>query len=303
VPTTTSLTLTDIRAGVCIAPDLVVDELLRAEGFTDIKRVRTETFGERLRALATGEAQLLVTFVSSLIARLDVGDPVVMLAGSHVGCFELFATERVRAIRDLKGRMVAVSGLGAADHLFLSVVLLQVGLDPNRDVRWVTRAPADAMRLLAEDRVDALLNFPPAPQELRAKKIGHVLLNSAVDRPWSQYFCCMVAANRPFVQKNPVAAKRAVRAFVKAADVCALEPERTARYLVERGYTARYDYAFQALRDLPYARWREYDPEDAVRFYALRLHEAGLIKSNPQKLIAQGTDWRFLNELRKELKG
>jgi NitT/TauT family transport system substrate-binding protein len=113
----------------------------------------------------------------------------------------------------------------------------------------------------------------------------------------------MVAANRPFVQKNPVAAKRAVRAFVKAADVCALEPERTARYLVERGYTARYDYAFQALRDLPYARWREYDPEDAVRFYALRLHEAGLIKSNPQKLIAQGTDWRFLNELRKELKG
>jgi NitT/TauT family transport system substrate-binding protein len=40
-----------------------------------------------------------------------------------------------------------------------------------------------------------------------------------------------------------------------------------------------------------------------VRFYALRLHEAGMIKAIPQKLIAQGTDWRFLNELRKELKG
>jgi len=28
-----------------------------------------------------------------------------------------------------------------------------------------------------------------------------------------------------------------------------------------------------------------------------------MLKSSPQKLIAQGTDWRFFNELKKELKG
>ena len=56
------------------------------------------------------------------------------------------------------------------------------------------------------------------------------------------------------------------------------------------------------LKDLPYNRWRELDPSDAVRFYALRLHEFGLIKSDPKKIIAQGTDWRFVNELKKELK-
>ncbi len=53
---------------------------------------------------------------------------------------------------------------------------------------------------------------------------------------------------------------------------------------------------------MPYRKWREYNPEDTVRFYALRLHEVGMIKSTPQKLIAQGTDWRFLNELKRELK-
>ena len=57
------------------------------------------------------------------------------------------------------------------------------------------------------------------------------------------------------------------------------------------------------MQEVPYGKWREYDPEDTVRFYALRLHEAGMIKSSPQKIIAQGTDWRFLNELKKELKG
>ena len=57
------------------------------------------------------------------------------------------------------------------------------------------------------------------------------------------------------------------------------------------------------MRDVTYGKWRQYDPEDTLRFYSLRLHEAGLIKSSPQKIIANGTDWRFLNELKKELKG
>jgi len=90
---------------------------------------------------------------------------------------------------------------------------------------------------------------------------------------------------------------------MKATTVCGLEPERATQARNDKGYTAGHEYALQAIKELPYARWRDYNPEDTVRFYALRLHEAGLIKSSPQKIIAQGTDWRFFNELRKELKG
>jgi hypothetical protein len=104
-------------------------------------------------------------------------------------------------------------------------------------------------------------------------------------------------------KKHPIATKRALRAILKGADPCSLEPERAARTLVDDGFTPRYDYALQTMKDLPYNKWRVYDPEDSVRFYALRLREAGMIKSSPQKLIAQGTDWRFPNELKKELKG
>ena len=68
------------------------------------------------------------------------------------------------------------------------------------------------------------------------------------------------------------------------------------------GFTNRYDYAFQTLRDLPYGVWREYDPEDTLRFYALRLQEVGMIRSTPQQIIAEGTNWRFLNELKREMK-
>jgi NitT/TauT family transport system substrate-binding protein len=198
---------------------------------------------------------------------------------------------------------VAIAEAGSPEHLFLSVILAHVGLDPRRDVRWVAHPAAEAMELLSAGKIDAFLGFPPVPQELRARKIGYLILNSAVDRPWSQYFCCMVAANRDFVREHPVATKRAVRAIVKSADVCALEPERAARLLVAKGYTTRYDYALQTMQELPYGKWREYDPEDTVRFYALSLHDIGMIKTSPNKLIAQGTDWRFIRELKKELKG
>jgi NitT/TauT family transport system substrate-binding protein len=100
-----------------------------------------------------------------------------------------------------------------------------------------------------------------------------------------------------------VATKRALRAILKATDICGREPERAAKLLMGKGYAKNYDYILQALKEIPYGNWREYNPEDTVRFYALRLHESGRIKSIPQKIIAEGTDWRFLNEIKKELKG
>jgi NitT/TauT family transport system substrate-binding protein len=158
------------------------------------------------------------------------------------------------------------------------------------------------MRQLAQGSVDAYLGFPPDPQVLRAKRVGRVVLNSSTDQPWAQYFCCMVVRNRDFVRRNPVATKRALRALLKATDLCATQPGRYAQLLVEKGYVDSREYALQTLTDVPYGKWREYNPEDSVRFFGLRLHEVGMVKSTPQRLIAQGTDWRFLSELRKELR-
>jgi NitT/TauT family transport system substrate-binding protein len=300
-PETTTIRLVQAPS-ICVAPYYVAEEFLQGEGFTQVHHVQTE---RQLftQALLAGEADIALNFVGPLLAGLDAGNPLVILAGAHVGCFELIGREQVRAIRDLKGKTVAVTEIGGPDHSFLASMVAYVGLDPRRDIHWVTHPVVESTPLLAEGKVDALLALPPSPQELRSKKIGHVVVNSSVDRPWSLYFCCMVYARWEFVRKYPVATKRVLRAILKAADVCALEPERAARFLVDKGYTPRYDYALQTMKDVPYNKWREYDPEDTVRFYALRLHEAGMIKSSPQKLITQGTDWRFLNELKRELKG
>ena len=191
--------------------------------------------------------------------------------------------------------------MGSTNEVLLRIMAAQVGLDPAKDIHWINDRSIKPIELFIDGKIDAFLGFPPEPQELRAKGIGRVLVNTSVDRPWLQYFCCMLAGNREFVRRYPVATKRVLRAILKATDLCATEPARAVQQLADRGLSARGDYALQTLSENGY-NWREYDAEDTIRWYALRLREAGFIKSSPQKIIADGTDWRFLDELKRELK-
>jgi NitT/TauT family transport system substrate-binding protein len=301
-PETTTIRLGK-GGGICIAPQYLADELLRAEGFADVQHMETPSGRGHAQKIARGELDFGLTFAAPLVIAIEAGEPLTILAGAHVGCFELLANDSVRRIIDLKGKSVGVQAIGSSQHVFLASMATYVGLDPNKDINWVTSSSPRPKELFAEGKIDAFLGFPPEPQEMRARNIGHVIVNSAIDRPWSQYFCCMVAANTDFVREHPIATKRALRALLKAIDFCAANPAVAAQRLVKEGITDRYDYALQALTELPYDRWREYDPEDTLRFYALRLHEAGMISSSPNALIAEGTEWRFLNELKREMKG
>jgi NitT/TauT family transport system substrate-binding protein len=286
--------------GICIAPGQIAEDLLRAEGFTDIRYLTAPNSGD---LVFRGEIDFSLETAAWVASNVDAGEPIVALAGVHPGCYELFAHEPIRSIRDLKGKRVGIpEAPRTSGHLLLAVIAAEVGLDPQKDIDWVTTSSGDFLQAFTERKVDAFLGFPPAPQELRARKIGRVILNTTTDKPWSQYFCCMAFGNRAWVNDHPVATKRYLRALLKAADMCAAKPERVAQMLVDGGFTDRYDYALRTLTEVPYNVWREFDPEDTVRFYALRLHEVDMIKSSPNKIIADGTDWRFLNELKRELK-
>jgi NitT/TauT family transport system substrate-binding protein len=304
-PETTRLRLSRVPT-ICLAPQYIAEALLSAEGFTDIQYVGdgpSHTGVPGAQKMGAGELDLAMNFAAPLVVALDQGAPIVLLGGVHAGCFELFGAEGVRTIKDLKGKTVAtLGGRGSAPYIFLASIATSIGLDPNRDINWFDISQGDKERLLADGKIDAYLAFPPDGQELRARKVGHTLLNSAVDRPWSQYFCCLVSANQEFVRKNPVAAKRALRAILKASEMCVTDPNLGVQAYLARGFTARPEIARQAITELPYGHWRDYNPEETVRFYALRLREAGMVKANPQKLISQGTDWRILDQLKREMK-
>jgi NitT/TauT family transport system substrate-binding protein len=301
-PETTKLRLFEGPV-TCIAPQLVAEELLRSEGFTDVQYVKYPSDSQNWPPdnLLSGEVDISLAFVPSDLLHIDSGDPVVILGGSHIGCVEVIGGDRIRSTPDLKGKTVAIPMLRTDEQIFISMFAAYVGLDPHKDINWVISPHLDDMRLLTEGKIDAFMTGPPWAHEIHEKKIGHTLVSTTTDKPWSQYFCCLITSTKDFVHKHPVATKRALRAILKAADVCALEPNRVARLIADKGL-APYDYTLQTLRQIPYGKWREFNPEDTVRFFALRMREVGIIKSSPSQIIAQGTDWRFLNELKKELK-
>jgi NitT/TauT family transport system substrate-binding protein len=311
-PETTRLRLLAIPSA-CLAPQYIAaEELLQAEGFADVQYVKTDertVESSRVGAMASGKFDILMSFLTSQILLIDKGVPVLILAGDHIGCIELFAQQTIRSPRELKGKIVAVTRKDAMDpsYSFLASFVASVGLDVRRDLDLVVYPTVESMQRFAAGQIDAFVLGPPQAQAFRARHLGHVLFDNGRDQPWSQYFCCTVAGHREFVRTHPVATKRALRAILKGNQVCALEPDRVAKSMVDTNYLGAwgtsYEYVVQSLKELPYATWREYDAEDAVRFYALRLHEVGMIKSTPQQIIAQGTDWRFLTELKKELKG
>ena len=295
-PETTSVRLTKVP-GIYLAPQYVASELLRAEGFTEIQYVDVPA-----GVLPLGKVDFSQAYAANFLRQIDAGDPITLLSGVHVGCFELFANEGIRGVPDLKGKTVGVQAMGSLGNTLVTLMAAQVGLDPDKDIHWVADPALKPIDLFMQAKIDAFLGFPPEPQDLRSRHIGRVILNSATDRPWSQYFCCLLGGDREYVRKYPIATKRVLRAVLKAADLCASDPARAAQSLVDRGFTPRYDYALQSVSELPYDKWREYDPEDTLRFYALRLHDARVIKSSPNKIIAENTEWRFLNELKRELK-
>lgn len=289
-------------SSICVAPQNIAESFLRAEGFTDIQYVSLPNT-EPTDGIARGAVDFGMNYTSVMIAGIDRGLAITMLAGVEVGCFELFVHEGVRSIVDLKGKTVGIRWLGSPEHMFLSMIAANVGIDPRTEIKWQAAAKIGPEQAFVEGRIDAFLGIAPVPQELRARHIGRVILNSMMDRPWSQYFCCMLGVSNDYLRKYPIASKRVVRAILRAADLCASDPAQVARRLIDSGLTkTRPEYVLQALREMPFDRWREYDAEDTVRFYALRLHDLGFVQSVPQQIIAKGTDWRFLSEVKQELK-
>jgi NitT/TauT family transport system substrate-binding protein len=188
----------------CLAPQYVAEELLRDEGFTDIQYVEVVSDADDQKMIASGAADFALDFALKFITAIDAGEPLTVLSGVHVGCFELFAKDAIRSVRDLKGRSIGIGVIGGSAQMFLASLGASIGFDAVRDVRWITDSTPKPLELYVNGEIDAFLAHPPEVQQLRARRIGHVLVSSITDRPWAEYFCCMLGANNTYIRKNPV---------------------------------------------------------------------------------------------------
>jgi NitT/TauT family transport system substrate-binding protein len=133
-PETTTIRIPKLQ-GICLAPLYVSEQLLRAEGFTDIRYVETRGGAPNVERLARGDLDFSMVFAPPLLIAIDAGEPVTVLAGMHSGCFELFAQEPIRTFSDLRGRKVGIERLGSSNHVLVAIMAAHVGARPAQGHR------------------------------------------------------------------------------------------------------------------------------------------------------------------------
>jgi len=287
---------------VCDAAYFMADRYLRDEGFTDIQFVK----GDASQTMAGGAADITSFFPSRLAAEIDAGTPVVALAGLHVGCVGLFAQPGIRDVAGLRGKTIMVRKKDPREFTFAFpvVTLLNAGIDPSHDVN-IVEAPSDAdmLKLFRDGKTDAFTTAVVQMDALRAEGKFAMLVDYTTDAPWSGHHCCLVTATRSFVEMSPNAARRALRAILRANVEAASDPSRGVRAMVDAGFSNQYDAVLAHDRTLPYASWRTVDPEVGVRFFAERLQQAKVVASSGDQVVRKGTDWSLLRMAKQELPG
>jgi NitT/TauT family transport system substrate-binding protein len=285
----------------CMAPLLFAQDYLLEDGI-EVEYITRDADYALIDDVAAGKIDMGYYFIPPLAHAVDAGLPIVMLGGAHTACFQIIAVPEVRDLADLRGRRIGivVREPQAGDYSFVAAILQRIGIAPGSDVELVPVKRADVLTALGP-RVDAMLVTLAHTLTLRDTNQGHVLIDSVADAPWSQNICCAFFANREFVEANPVTTRRGLRAMLKAVDHSARDSAGAAARFVEEGWVVTNAYATRTLDEVSLDVWRSHDVADAIRFYGLYLHEAGLVSSTPEEIIAKGTDLTFFNELKSEL--
>ena len=274
------------------------------EGFTDISYAPYIANYSEAGVLAFNGADMSAAFASDYLVAIDAGHPISIIGGVHVGCAEVFASNAVETISDLRGKRVVISSRYGAEYLIISTIAAQIGLNAQRDFEWVISTDYSGWPdLLKNGEIDAVVAFPPINYQFHDQRIGHVVLDTVADDPWRHYFCCVLGARTEYVENYPVATKRAMRAMFKANALCSRDPQTAASIISQHGEEfGERELILRSLNAIPYDAWRNYDVEASLRFYALRLHEAGLVNRTPQELLKIASDFGMFEDLKLELK-
>ena len=287
--------------GVCDPALWTAGDYLLEEGFTNARIMPPS-----ITAFPRGEVDISAGYSQWVVANVDAGRPMVALAGMHTGCLELWAKPGINSVRDLKGRTIAVSATDITDVIygFWSAILSSVGINAKTEVNFVPAGSATStLELFLQGQSDALLAAAFQVPILRADPRNHgtLLMANLEDKPWSQYYCCQLIANPDWVRQYPIAAKRATRAILRANDRVAKDPAAAVLSgVAQQLFTTSYETVLAVLKNCKY-EWRDLDPEETLRFFALQLAEYKLVKGVPQQLVAQASDYSYVRELKKQM--
>jgi NitT/TauT family transport system substrate-binding protein len=253
----------------------------------DIELVKTN-WSDMRDGLATGRYHASYSLIMYLMKPIETGMDLKLTGGIHTGCLRVQAGAKtnIKNVNDLKSKRVGITHMGSPPFLFASRVLADQGMDPRKDVEWVTMAEDTMAKALDEGQVDAVASAEPVGTMLMAANKVHKVCDQASDAPYEDEYCCAVVVNGAFARQNPSAAGKITRALLKGAKWVDINPTAAAELAVDGNYVAATkEINAQAIGMLKYRPGVAKARQD-VQTAALEMKKAGFLKkdTDPEEL-------------------
>ena len=137
-----------------------------------------------------------------------------------------------KSYQDLKGRKIGVSDLGTTDYPVTRAVLRNLGIDPDKDVQWVSvGAGVSAGVALQRGVIDALAYFDTGFGQIEAAGIEMRMLPRPPDVPLIGGL--FISARTDFLKANRRLAVGLARAVNKSSEFLLANPEAGARVFLK----------------------------------------------------------------------
>jgi NitT/TauT family transport system substrate-binding protein len=191
-------------------------------------------------ALSLGKIDATHHLVMFLLKPIEGGVNIRLTAGVHKGCLRVQAAagSDIKTVQDLKGKKLAVPGIGTPPYIFAQRVMVAAGMDPNKDVEWKVYPPAESELALDKGLVDGVCDSEPIGTMLLTKKKVRNIVDQAVDAPYKDEYCCAVIVSGKLCTESPETAAKITRAILKGSKWTNANPSAAAALAVEKKYIA-----------------------------------------------------------------
>ncbi|MFQ6704974.1 ABC transporter substrate-binding protein, partial [Bordetella pertussis] len=201
-----------------------------------------ESFGTtsaRVSALLSGNIDMAVTAAPAALAVMSRGSRHFAIIGvpENFGRVEgLIVRSQVARLEDLKGKKVGVTFASSA-HLLVLNLLDQAGLKAGKDVTVLNVPAPELPAAFQSGQIDAAAAWTPQFNAIRAMPDAKVLVDDTSFSLYKEYGVTpgpdVLVARRAFLDKNPEAVKRFLKAYFRANEQLKTQPDATVAALTE----------------------------------------------------------------------
>lgn len=229
----------------CHAPmSFAIEKGMFAKQGIDLELVYLGIVGaDQIKAMDAGKvdmaSHLLVDWLDPIYKQKA---DVKIVAGTHDGCQRILVSKssKITTVADLKGKTIAVGGIGDVAYLAFLVTVAKAGLDPHNDVKWVA-VPYDKLgEAVDSGKADALATLD-ALAYLNKKQFDMREVANTQTGHYDNRTCCVLGVNGEFLSNNRDVVRKVTTTINEAYDYTSAMPREVAEFYVNKykpGYSA-----------------------------------------------------------------